>query len=161
MRSPLAPTGTTRLLDQLSPLVPDSFINELLLRRRHPGRRNSFSAAQLYRTHLLAVLTPVHSFNKLVRMLPEQRGWREFAHLANRHRTPDVRMLHEFRVWAGVAGLRHIQEHLLAPLLSLVKQDPHTVAIIDATDLPAATADQKKRRPPLVSAAGQSRGALA
>jgi hypothetical protein len=31
--------------------------------------------------HLLSLLTPVHSLNLLVKMLPEQRAWRKFAGL--------------------------------------------------------------------------------
>ena len=144
MKPALAPAGTTCLLESLSPLVPDEFINDSLKPRKHPGRRNYFTAAQLWRTHLLALLTPVHSFNALVRLLPEQRAWRTFAHLRHRHRTPDVRMLHEFRAWAGVGGLRRVNEELLRPLLKSAVENPHSVAIIDATDLPASTADKKK-----------------
>lgn len=156
MKSALAPTGTTSLLTTLSPLVPDEFINDLLKPNRHPGRRHFLSAAQLWRVHLLALLTPVHSFNGLVRLLPEQRSWRVFAHLHHRDRTPDVRMLNEFRTRAGVAGLRRINDELLRPLLNVAATNSYSVAIIDATDLPAATADQKKRRhSPLVGATSQ------
>jgi hypothetical protein len=144
MKSPLAPSGTARLLETLSPFIPDEFINELLAPRKHPGKRNHLSAAQLWRTHLLALLTPVHSFNGLIRLLPEQRSWRAFAQIHHRHRTPDVRMLNEFRTRAGVAGLRRINERLLQPLLKLVSDHQYAVAIIDATDLPASTADKKK-----------------
>jgi hypothetical protein len=131
-------------LESLSPLIPDEFINDLLRPGKHPGRRNCLTAAQLWRTHLLVLLTPVHSFNGLVRLLPEQRSWRAFAHLPHRHRTPDVRMLHEFRARAGVGGLRRINEELLQPLLKLAVANPYSVGIIDATDLPASTADKKK-----------------
>ena len=117
MNSLLPPTGTAVLLRQLSPYVPDDFINQLLPRRPGRGRRQVFSPAQLWRVHLLALLTPVHSFNLLLQMLPEQRDWRRFAHLPNRHAVPDVRMLHEFRDHLGVAGLRRVNEHLLEPLL--------------------------------------------
>jgi hypothetical protein len=131
-------------LETLSPLIPDEFINELLEPGIHPGRRNFLSSAQLWRSHLLALLTPVHSFNSLARLLPEQRSWRAFAHIHNRHRTPGVRMLHEFRARVGVAGFRRINEWLLAPLLELAAADPYSVGVIDATDLPACTADKKK-----------------
>ncbi len=146
MKSVLAPAGTTSLLERLSPLIPDEFINDLLKPDRHPGRQNFLSAAQLWRVHLLALLTPVHSFNGLVRLLPEQRSWRVFAHLHHRHRTPDVRMFSEFRTRVGVAGLRRINEELLRPLLKVAASNAYSVAIIDATDLPATTADQKKKK---------------
>jgi hypothetical protein len=131
-------------LETLSRLIPDELINDLLKPRQHPGRRDFFTAAQLWGAHLLALLTPVHSFNGLVRLLPEQRSWRAFAHLHHRHRTPDVRMLHEFRAQPGVGGLRRINEELLQPLLKLAADNPYSVGIIDATDLPASTADKKK-----------------
>ena len=144
MQSPLPITGTAKLLDRLSAYVPDQFINTLLATRSHPGRRQDFSAAQLWRIHLLALLTPAHSFNAVVRLLPEQRAWRRFARISHRWRTPDVRMLHEFRAHAGVGGLRRINEHLVQATLAFLPAGGKTVAIIDATDLPAATADKKK-----------------
>jgi len=144
VQSPLPTTGTAKLLERLSPLVPDQFINSLLAGRTHPGPRHYFSAAQLWRIHLLALLTPAHSFNALVRLLPEQRDWRRFAHLHHRHRTPDGRMLHEFRERAGVAALRTINEQLVKQVLPFLPGGGKTVALIDATDLPAATADKKK-----------------
>jgi hypothetical protein len=53
-------------------------------------------------------------------------------------------MLHEFRTRAGVGGLRSINEHLAKAALAFLPAGGKTVAIIDATDLPAATADKKK-----------------
>lgn len=145
MDSLLPPTGTAALLRDLSPFVPDDFINASLPPLCGPGRRPDFSAAQLWRLHLLALLTPVHSFNLLVHMLPEQRDWRRFAHLPHRRTHPGVRILHEFRERAGVSGLRRINEHLLGPLLP--RRRPATLAVsrIDATDLVAADLGFKKR----------------
>jgi len=139
-------TGTAKLLDAVSPFVPDQFINTLLPRRSRSGPHYAFSAAQLWRIHLLALLTPAHSFNGLVRLLPEQRDWRRFARLDHRARTPDVRMLHEFRRRAGVAALRVINEELVKQVLRFLPAHGQTVAVIDATDLPAATADKKKTK---------------
>jgi hypothetical protein len=136
--------GTAKLLEVVSDHVPDDFINELLPRRRGVGRRCSFSAAQMWRVHLLSPLTGTHSYNGVVRLLPEQRAWRRFAHFSHRERTPDVRMLHEFRGRAGVSGLRAINDHLVMKLLKYLRAEQRSVAVIDATDLPAATADKKK-----------------
>jgi hypothetical protein len=144
VQSPLPATGTAKLLEVLSPFIPDEFINRLLPGNRRQGRRNYFSAAQLWRVHLLAVLSPAHSFNAVVRLLPEQQAWRRFSRLNHRHRTPDVRMLCEFRAQAGVAVLRRINEELVKRLLRFLPDGGQTVAIIDATDLPASTADKKK-----------------
>jgi len=99
----------------LPPLAPPNFL--ICLIRTFPttsststavaparGPRPKFSAAQLWRLHLLVLLTPVHAFNLLLTSLPEQRRWRDFARLPNQRHLPDVRMLHEFRaawVWAG------------------------------------------------------------
>ncbi len=117
MDSNLPATGTAQLLTLLSTYVPDTFINDLMPRPRDRGRRQQFSPAQLYRIHLLSVLTPVHSFNQLVRLLAEQRAWRRFAHLSNRHAVPDVWMFNQFRERVGVSGLRQINERILKPLL--------------------------------------------
>lgn len=144
MQSPLPATGTAKLLELLAPYIPDEFINQLLPGNQLQGRRNYFSAAQLWRAHLLVLLSPAHSFNALARLLPEQTAWRRFARLNHRQRTPDVRMLSEFRAEAGVRALRRINEHLVRQLLRFLPVGGQTVAIIDATDLPAATADKKK-----------------
>lgn len=148
MQSPLPATGTAQLLEVLASYVPDDFINRLLPGNRRQGRRNYFTAAQLWRVHLLALLTPAHSFNALARLLPEQPAWRRFARLNHRDRTPDVRMLSEFRAETGVVGLRRINEELVRRLLRFLPEGGKTVAIIDATDLPAATADKKKTEHP-------------
>ena len=137
-------TGTAQLLEQLSPYVPDVFINERWPCGATGGRRRAFSAAQLWRTHLLVLLTPAHSVNLLVSMLKEQSQWRRFGHLSHRERIPDVRMLHEFRNEVGVDGLRSINEHLLSAVVKPVLERPDSIAIIDATDLPAACSRFKK-----------------
>lgn len=72
-------TGSRQLLDRLDPFIPDDFINTHWSVRPVRGPRWQFSAAQLWRVHLLALLTPVHSLNLLTRLLPEQRAWRDFA----------------------------------------------------------------------------------
>jgi hypothetical protein len=144
MRHELPAVGTAKLLDLLSSYVPDEFINQLLPRRQGVGRRSCFSSAQLWRVHVLSPLTGTHSYNGIVRRLPEVRAWRRFANFSHRERTPDVRMLHEFRSRAGVSGLREINNHLVEQLLQHLCVAQRSVALIDATDLPAATADKKK-----------------
>jgi hypothetical protein len=140
----LPPTGTAGLLARLSPHIPDDLINAFFAESAGSGRRHLFSAAQLFRVHLLALLTPAHSFNLLVRLLAENRSWRTFARLRNRERVPDVRMLHEFRQRLDLTKLRGVNEHLLGPLIEGTAGFPKTVALIDSTDLPAATNAYKK-----------------
>ena len=53
----LPAVGTSELLRVLSPYIPDDFINERFARRRREGRRARFSPAQLWRVHLLVLLT--------------------------------------------------------------------------------------------------------
>lgn len=141
---PLAITGSAALLDELSPFVPDEFINRLFAGKRGRGRPRQFSPAQLYRVLLLALLTPVHSFNLLVELLPENKAWRSFAHLRNRRVVPNAKILHQFRDRIGVIKLRQINNHLLQSLLESLSSFPKTVALIDSTDLPAATSAYKK-----------------
>jgi len=107
-----------------------------------------------WRTHLLAVLTSTHSLNLLVAQLPEQGAWRHFARL--RRTLPTARMLHEFRQAVGVGGLRAINQHLLGRLLRRTGVQPHAVALMDATDLPAACSGFKKK---LRGLHGHARGA--
>lgn len=92
--------GASRLLELLSPYVPDDFIAGICPRHFTGGRRHALSAAQVWRTHLLAVLSSSHSVNLLVKQLSEQGEWRRFARL--RHTLPTARMLHEFRQAMGV-----------------------------------------------------------
>lgn len=142
----LPPTGTAGLLERLSPHIPDDLINAFFSGPAGLGRRRLFSAAQLFRVNLLALLTPAHSFNLLVRLLAENRSWRTFARLRNRVRVPDVRMLHEFRQRLDLTKLRGVNEHLLSPLIEGTAGFTKTVALIDSTDLPAATNAYKKIR---------------
>src|SRR5688572_30018597 len=113
MAKPLPAVGTFALLDCLTDFVPDDFINARWPVPRRRGPRLSFSAAQLWRVHLLALLSGGRSFNSVQRSLVEQRPLRRFAHLPNERAVPDVRMLHEFRSRIGVSGLRAINDYLV------------------------------------------------
>src|SRR5688572_22446681 len=119
MNSGLPATGTEQLLRVLSPYVPDEFLHEQWPNGKTGGRRHAFSAAQLWRVHLLA-------------LLPQ------------RHRVPDVRMLHEFRDRLGVSGARRINERLLEALLESIDPALPAVGLMDATDLEAACRGSKK-----------------
>ena len=143
MTTPLPPVGTIALLKLLSGYVPDAFIADLCPRAFTGGRRHDLSAAQLWRTHLLAGLTSTRSLNLIVAQLPEQPAWRQFARL--RRQFPTARMLSEFRQRVGVSGLRRINQHLLGRLLHRQGVQPHAVALMDATDLPASCGGFKKK----------------
>jgi hypothetical protein len=147
MKSLLPATGTQEFLDLISPFIPDDYINDLWPHGKTGGRRFLLSASQLWRVHLLALLTPVHSFNLLARLMGEQKGWRHFARLRSQTQLPDVRMLSDFRRTVGVSGLRQINSHLLEPIIA--RLDPPSFALIDATDLPASCAGFKKKHRPL------------
>ena len=133
------------MLGELSPFVPDDFINGCFKAEGRLGRPREFSPAQLFRAALLTLLTPAHSFNLVVELLPENKAWRSFARLRNRWAVPDAKMLHEFRRRMGVMQLRQVNQYLLKPLLDRLDGFPKSVALIDATDLPAATSAFKKR----------------
>jgi hypothetical protein len=135
----LPQTGTSALLQCLSPHLEDDFICDLFPRRRGSGRRPAFAPSQLLRVLLLALLTPAHSFNLLVKLLSENRTWRDFARLPNKRIVPGVRILHEFRDALDVVRLRALNRHLLSGLLDHLDPARKTIAIIDSTDLPAAT----------------------
>jgi hypothetical protein len=147
MNSDLPATGTAELLELLAPFVPDDFIDHRWPTAATGGRRRKYTAAQLYRVHLLSLLSPVHSLNLLVQMLPEQRAWRKFARLRRQDQVPGVRVLHEFRARLGVAGLRRINAQLLQPVIDQYAWRESSVGLIDATDLPAACVGFKKKAP--------------
>jgi hypothetical protein len=158
VKSQLPQTGTEDFLELLSPFVPDDYLDESWPRRQTGGRRYGFSASQLWRLHLLALITPVHSFNLLIRMLPEQKAWRRFAHLPRQDHVPDVRMMNTFREEIGVDGLRRVNGELLEPIIQSVVGSPGAAALIDATDLPASCSGfKKKHRAVLGPASGAGR----
>jgi|SRR6185312_4567695 hypothetical protein len=140
----LPATGTAAFLETISPHIPDDLINSLFAHEASRGRPQLFSPAQLFRVSLLPLLTPARSFNLVVSLLGEQRLLRSFARLRNRLAIPDVRMLHEFRSRMNLAKLRQLNEYLLGPLLDGTANFAKTVALIDSTDLPAATNGYKK-----------------
>jgi hypothetical protein len=153
----LPPTGTAALLEVISPYIPDDLINSLFAEKAGPGRPSLFSAAQLFRVNLLALLTPAHSFNLVVTLLAEQRAWRDFARLRNRRVVPDAKMLHQFRQRLDLNKLRCVNHHLLRPVLEDCSGFAKTVALIDATDLPAATNAYKKTLPGSTALTGPTR----
>ena len=156
MNSNLPATGTAALLELLAPFIPDDFINQCWPTGYTGGRHREYSAAQLYRVHLLSLLSPVHSLNLLVKMLPEQRAWRKFAGLRRHSQVPGVRVLHEFRARLGVAGLRRINQHLLEPLVDRYTWRERSVGLIDATDLPAACVGFKKKHRRIFGRSGRA-----
>lgn len=147
MNTRLPMTGTSQLLTCLDPHIPDAFINEHWNVRPARGPRPTFSAAQLWRVHLLVLLTPARFFNLLLAMLPDQPAWRAFARLARRQGVPHVALLHQFRERVGVSGLRAINDHLRQPLVEQAAGWEHAVALMDATDLEAACSGFKKKTP--------------
>lgn len=140
----LPQTGTGLLLEKLSPFIDDAIINQLVRRRSGPGRPRAFSSAQLFRVLLLGLLTPAHSFNLLLKLLPENKSWRKFANLPNQRALPDAKMLHQFRARLDLPLLREINAHLLRPLLATLPAQRFPLAIMDSTDLPAAANSFKK-----------------
>jgi hypothetical protein len=143
----LPQTGTSALLETLSAHLDDGWVNQLLPGQRGAGRRRAFSSAQLLRVLLLALLTPARRFNLLLKLLAENRAWRKFARLPNQRRLPDAKMLHQFRSRLDLIRLRQLNAHLLRPLLEQMDLSRKTLALIDATDLPAAAHSFKKTNP--------------
>lgn len=136
-------TGTNRLLELLSGYVPDALIDDLCPRQWTGGRRSALSAPQLWRVHLLPLLTTTRSLNLAVAQLPEQTAWRRFCRLGGHW--PSARMLHEFRQQIQVSGLRRINQYLLGQLVRRQGVQAQAVALMDATDLPAACSGFKKK----------------
>jgi hypothetical protein len=136
-------TGTSALLELLSPYVPDLEI-QAMVPRRAGGRRAQWSSAQLLRVLLLLLLTPARSTNLLCKLLPEQRAWRRFARLPNFRQLPTPRQLHEFRDRLTPGVLRSLNAVLLQRIFATWPKGQPGVALIDATDLPAATNEYKK-----------------
>jgi hypothetical protein len=146
----LPQTGTAAFLEVLSPHFDDAYLNDLFPTKRGRGRRPLFQPNQLFRVLLLSLLTPAHSFNLLSALLAENRAWREFAFLPNKRILPDAKMLHQFRDQLDCIKLRAVNRHLLNPLLEARSSSRKSLAIIDSTDLPAATRRFKKKTKPVI-----------
>lgn len=144
MSNSMPAVGSFALLDALTDFVPDDFINAGWPIPYRRGPRFGFSAAQLWRVHLLSALMGGQSFNAVQRSLREQHPLRRFVRLPNERCIPDVRMLHEFRRRLGAGGFRRINDRLASEVLQEAPLRDKTVGLIDATDLPANTADKKK-----------------
>ena len=100
MNSDLPATGTIALLQLLAPFVPDDFINQCWPHGPTGGRHREHPAAQLVRVHRLSLLSPVHSLNLLVKMLPGCGG---------RTACPTCAGCTSFgRVWASPGGGKSI-----------------------------------------------------
>jgi hypothetical protein len=159
----LPQTGTALLLEKLSSFLDDGLVNQLVPRPRGAGRPRAFSSAQLFRVLLLSLLTPAHSFNLLIKLLPENRSWRKFARLPNLCLLPDAKMLHQFRSRLDLRALRELNASLVRPLIAGLDPLRLPLAIMDATDLPAAANSFKKtgrlRRGVLLWVRAQSRPA--
>jgi hypothetical protein len=140
----LPQTGSGALLEKLSPFLDDGWINELIRPPGGAGRPRAFSSAQLFRVLLLSLLTPAHSFNLVLELLPENRAWRKFARLPNQRLLPDAKMLSQFRARLDLRLLREINARLLQPLLAQLDPCRLSLAIMDSTDLPAAANSFKK-----------------
>lgn len=140
----LPQTGTALLLEKLTVFLDDALINELVPPQRGAGQPRAFNSAQLLRVLLLGLLTPAHSFNLLLKLLPENRAWRKFAHLPNRRSLPHPKMLHHFRSRLDLCMLRELNASLVRPLLAGLDSSRLSLAIMDATDLPAAANGFKK-----------------
>jgi hypothetical protein len=140
---PIPTTGTSALLEFLSPYIPDFEIEEVVPRRKG-GRHPHWSSPQLLRVLLLLLLTPARSTNLLCKLLPENRAWRRFARLPNFRRLPTARQLHEFRWLLTPRVLRNLNAIVLQRIFATWPASTPGVAIIDATDLPAATNEYKK-----------------
>jgi len=137
-------TGTSALLELLSAYIPDLEI-QAMIPRRIGGRRAEWSSAQLLRVLLLLLLTPARSANLLCELLPEQRAWRRFALLPNFRQLPNTRQLHEFRDRLTPSILRALNAVLLQRIFATWPKEQPGVALIDATDLPAAINPYKKK----------------
>ena len=91
-----------------------------------------------------AALNPRAIEQSALQPFTHQPAWRRF-HLPNRNRLPNARQLHEFRQRLTPMLLRQINERLLLGLLEGWPKDQLGVGLMDATDLPAATNEYKKK----------------
>jgi hypothetical protein len=127
------------ILEKIAPHIPDEEINFLFPFRKFnsQGRTRRFQTSQLYRAHILALLKGVSSFNKLCAEFKSRRSFRDFCHLKNKKATPVKRMLSEFGDHLKPSGFEKIAQLILLDFLNIAPLSEITVAIPDATDMPA------------------------
>jgi len=127
------------VLEKISHYIPDDEIDFLFPFRNFniQGRKRTFKTSQLYRAHILTMLKEVTSFNKLRAEFKSRRSFRDFCHFKNRQSTPTTRILSEFREYLEPSGFRKITQLITAAFFNTVKLPIVTVAVPDATDIPA------------------------
>ena len=127
------------LLKSISPHIPDEEINCLFpFRRFHTqGHRREFKSNQLYRTHLLAMIKGIPSFNKLCAEFKTRRSFREFCCFKNQKVTPTNRILSEFRDHLQPAGFEKIAQLMTLNFLTVVPLPQMKIGIPDGSDMPA------------------------
>jgi len=127
------------VMKKISPYIPDDEIDFLFPFRtiNIQGRKRTFKASQLYRAHILTMIKEVTSFNKLSTEFKSRRSFRDFCRFRNKNSTPSTRTLSEFREYIGPSGFRKIAQLVIMAFLNTVKLPIVTVAVPDATDMPA------------------------
>ena len=145
-------TGTAQFLTLVDPFVPDDFINQHWNHRPSRGPHRSIAlhnsvASTCWPAIAGAFIEPCSSCYR-------NNGPGASSPACPIHSGPDVRMLHEFRARSGVSGFRAINHQLRLPWIERAAGWSRAVALIDATDLPAACGGfkkkQRKRIPPIV-----------
>jgi len=137
-------------LEKISRHVPDEEINLLFPFRKFDvqGRTRKFKTNQLYRAHILPMLKGVNSFNKLCYEFKTRRSFRDFCRFKNKQVTPTKRMLSEFRDQLKASGFEKIAQLITATFLRTISLPEVTVAIPDATDMPASCTGFSKKNAP-------------
>ena len=147
------------ILEKISPHIPDEEINFLFPFRKFntQGRRRKFKTSQLYRTHILAMLKGIHSFNKLCTELKTRRSFRDFCLFKNKKLTPPKRMLSEFRDHLKPSGFEKIAQLITSNFLNAIPLPDIKVGIPDATDMPANCSGFAKKNAVVLATANAQR----
>lgn len=127
-------------LEEISKVIPDDAIDAIFPRgfMRRRGPRDKFSTSQLFRTHLLAMLKQISSFNKLCAELRIRRSLRDFCKMSSKEKVPNYQILSQFRMKLGASGLIRINDLLLLTLFKVLNLPRLLVAVPDSTDLEAS-----------------------
>lgn len=127
------------ILEKISPHIPDEEIDFLFPYRNFntQGRSKSFKTSQLYRAHILTLIKGVTSFNKMCSEFKFRRSFRDFCRFKNKNTTPTNRILSEFRGRLKPSGFEEITRLITLTFLNTVKLPLITIAVPDATDMPA------------------------
>ena len=135
-------------LRRISKVLPDRWLDERWPQHssKRQGRWKALRTSQFIRVHFLTLIKGLGSFNKVCRELEYNIDFRRFCRLRATDPTPNAKLLNSFRKSFGLKGWVSLHIEVLEILSCLYPPTQPGIALVDATDLPAAVNRSGKKK---------------